>query len=127
MAEKFLESRGFEPYECASEDEARDRVSELKVQKKWPCYFFQTDTTGEKDFEEFYTESEEVEWERYHEIGVVKNEAMVEGAQLEQFCSRIQELRRHQTWTKQDLLESFGLLLSGFAHRETGKYLDNRM
>ncbi len=127
MAEKFLESRGFEPYECASEDEARERVSELKVQKKWPCYFFQTDTTGEKDFEEFYTESEEVEWERYHEIGVVKNEAIVDGAQLEQFCTRIQELRRHQTWTKQDLLESFGLLLSGFAHRETGRYLDNRM
>ena len=38
------------PFECESEDEARDRCSELIQQKKWPCYFFKSDTTGEKDF-----------------------------------------------------------------------------
>ena len=127
MAEKYLGSIGYEPFICDSEDEARARVVELKSEKKWPCFFFKTDTTGEKDFEEFYTDAEEVDWDRYHEFGVVRNEAFVAPEQLQQFSARIDELRAQQSWTKQDLLDAFEKLLSNFAHKETGKNLDNRM
>lgn len=127
MAERYLRSVGYEPVICDSEDEARRRVPELKAKKQWPCFFFKTDTTGEKDFEEFYTSSEEVEWQRYEEIGVVKNEAFAEPEQLREFERRIESLRREQTWTKDDLLAAFGKLLPNFAHKETGKSLDNRM
>ena len=127
MAERYLQSLGYEPYLCDSEDEARQRVAELSAKRKWPCYFFQTDTTGEKDFEEFYTDSEQVDWERYVEMGVVRNEAVAEAAQLQSFATRIADLRHRQKWTKQDLLEAYAQLLPNFAHKETGKSLDNRM
>ena len=56
IAKSYLKERGYEPYECQSENEARDKAEELIAKKRWPCYFFMSDTTGEKDFEEFYTE-----------------------------------------------------------------------
>ena len=56
IAEKYLENLGYEPVPCSTEDEARSRVGELKSQRKYPVYFFKSDTTGEKDFEEFYTD-----------------------------------------------------------------------
>jgi FlaA1/EpsC-like NDP-sugar epimerase len=52
IAVRYLRERGYEPYECESEEEARDRADELIANKQWPCYFFNSDTTGEKDFEE---------------------------------------------------------------------------
>ena len=58
IAEKYLENLGYEPVQCATEQEARDRVAELKAIHKYPVYFFSSDTTGEKDFEEFYTDKE---------------------------------------------------------------------
>ncbi|MEO8271289.1 MAG: polysaccharide biosynthesis protein, partial [Aureliella sp.] len=127
MAERYLQSLGYEPYQCSSEEEARSRVDELSANRQWPCYFFKTDTTGEKDFEEFYTDSEQVDWDRFSEIGVVLNEAVAPPEQLQAFTQCIEALRGNQAWTKQDLLEAFGELLPNFAHKETGKNLDNRM
>ncbi|MCA9191800.1 MAG: UDP-N-acetylglucosamine 4,6-dehydratase [Planctomycetales bacterium] len=127
MAEKYLESLGYTPVQCDSEEEARNRVDELAKNKCWPTYFFKTDTTGEKDFEEFYTAEEEVDWQRYAEIGVVRNDALADPHQLNEFAARMAELRRQQQWTKQDLVEAFAKLLPNFAHKETGKNLDNRM
>ena len=65
---------GYEPVRCATEDEARARVGELKAQHKYPVYFFKSDTTGEKDFEEFYTENETIVMDKFDSLGVIKNE-----------------------------------------------------
>jgi len=127
MAEKYLRFLGWEPYLCESEDEARERVVELQKKRQWPCYFFASDTTGEKDFEEFFTDSESVEWQRYNEIGVVRNDAIADPEMLRQFINRIKEMRRACVWTKEDILSAFGDLLPNFSHRELGKNLDNRM
>ena len=58
IALSYVEEKGFTPVECSSEDEARKRAKSLIQQKKWPVFFFKSDTTGEKPFEEFYTEKE---------------------------------------------------------------------
>ncbi|WP_153558919.1 UDP-N-acetylglucosamine 4,6-dehydratase [Roseimaritima sediminicola] len=127
MAERYLKSIGYEPVACESEDEARRRVDELAAEKKWPCFFFKTDTTGEKDFEEFYTDGEKVDWDRYAELGVVQNEAFARREQLDAFQDSIDSMKRSKAWTKSDLLRAFSELLPDFAHKETGKTLDNRM
>jgi UDP-N-acetylglucosamine 4,6-dehydratase len=127
MAERYLNSIGYEAVQCDTEDEARSRVSELIVQKKWPCFFFKTDTTGEKDFEEFYTSSEQVQWDRYDEMGVVQNDATVDPHRLTEFANTIDRLRNSHEWTKEELLAAYAQLLPNFAHKETGKSLDNRM
>jgi FlaA1/EpsC-like NDP-sugar epimerase len=127
IAIRYLTQRGFEPYECDSEQEARDRADELIARGKWPCYFFQSDTTGEKDFEEFFTGDEFLEMERFNTIGVIKNEPEFDNSKLDNFMREINELRASGAWSKDEILKCFFDLLPDFGHLETGKYLDQRM
>ena len=127
IALRYLSERNYEPYMCESEDEARNRIDELIAKKKWPCYFFKSDTTGEKDFEEFYTEKEELDMERFETIGVIKNLPKFDDTQLDNFMNGIKTLRKRGTWNKTHIIELFYYLLPDFAHKETGKYLDQRM
>ena len=85
IAVRFLMEYGYEPYECRSEDEARDRAEELIAKKQWPCYFFKSDTTGEKDFEEFFTDLENLDVERFETIGIIKNQPEFDGTKLDNF------------------------------------------
>jgi len=127
IAVRYLRERGYEPYECETEDEARDRAEELIAKKQWPCYFFKSDTTGEKDFEEFFTDNEDLDMERFETVGVIKNQPDFDEAKLDDFMDGIEALRKKGTWTKDDIVKSYFGLLPEFAHKETGKYLDQRM
>ncbi|MDA9926940.1 UDP-N-acetylglucosamine 4,6-dehydratase [Amylibacter sp.] len=127
IAVRYLRERGYEPYECESEDEARDRAEELIANKQWPCYFFKSDTTGEKDFEEFFTDNEDLDIERFETVGVIKNQPNFDEAKLDGFMDGIEALRNKGTWTKDDIVKLYFGLLPDFAHKETGKYLDQRM
>jgi FlaA1/EpsC-like NDP-sugar epimerase len=127
IAVRYLRERGYEPYECDSEDEARDRAEELIAKKQWPCYFFKSDTTGEKDFEEFFTDNEDLDMERFETVGVIKNQPAFDEAKLDDFMGGIEALREKGTWTKDDIVKLYFGLLPEFAHKETGKYLDQRM
>ena len=127
IAVRYLRERGYEPYECESEDEARDRAEELIANKQWPCYFFKSDTTGEKDFEEFFTDNEDLDMERFETVGVIKNQPDFDEAKLDDFMDGIEALREKGTWVKDDIVKLYFGLLPEFAHKETGKYLDQRM
>jgi len=127
IAVRYLRERGYEPYECESEDEARDKAEELIANKEWPCYFFKSDTTGEKDFEEFFTNNEDLDMERFETVGVIKNQPDFDEAKLDEFMTGIETLRNKGTWTKGDIVKLYFGLLPEFAHKETGKYLDQRM
>ena len=127
IAVRYLRERGYEPYECESEDEARDRAEELIANKQWPCYFFKSDTTGEKDFEEFFNDNEDLDMERFETVGVIKNQPNFDEAKLNDFMDGIETLREKGTWTKDDIVKLYFGLLAEFAHKETGKYLDQRM
>ena len=74
IAERFIKKLGYEPYHCSTEQEARDRTDELIDSKRWPCYFFKSDTSGEKDFEEFFTDNEILDMDRFQNLGIIKNE-----------------------------------------------------
>jgi FlaA1/EpsC-like NDP-sugar epimerase len=127
IAVRYLRERGYEPYECKFEDEARDRAEELIANKQWPCYFFKSDTTGEKDFEEFFTDNEDLDMERFDTVGVIKNQPDFDEVKLDAFMDGIEALRNKGTWTKDDIVKLYFGLLPEFAHKETGKYLDQRM
>ncbi len=127
IAVRYLESLGFAPYECESEDEARGRSAELIASKRWPVYFFASDTTGEKDFEEFYTGEEALDMERFESIGVIKNAPVYDEAKLEYFLAAITRLRAQGSWDKPELVDLFNHMIPEFQHKETGKYLDGRM
>ena len=127
IAVRYLRDRGYEPYECETEDEARDRAEELIANKQWPCYFFNSDTTGEKDFEEFFTDNEDLDIERFKTVGVISNQPEFDEAKLDDFMNGIEALRKKGTWAKDDIVKLYFGLLPEFAHKETGKYLDQRM
>ena len=127
IASRFLMDKGLEPHLCDSEEEARGKASELIVAGKWPCYFFDSDTTGEKDFEEFFTGGEDLDLSRFDSIGVIRNAADFDSEKLLAFEANIKLLRERGTWKKEELRDVFFEVLPGFAHKETGKYLDQRM
>jgi len=127
IAVRFLEDLGFEPYECASEDEARGRAGELIAMRKWPCYFFKSDTTGEKDFEEFFTEGEDVNLARFESIGVISNPPSFDNAILDAFHVDIDAMLQSGKWDRSQLVSLFNRTIPEFRHSETGKFLDGRM
>lgn len=127
IAVKYLAQLGFEAHPCATEDEARTRVEELARQKKWPCYFFDSDTTGEKDFEEFFTEKEILDMERFASVGVIKNEPLYDEQLLSDFERDIEKLKARGSWSKEEIVTLFNRMIPDFGHKETGKYLDGRM
>ena len=127
IAVRFLAQLGYEPHECASEDEARARSAELIAKRRWPCYFFRSDTTGEKDFEEFFTDRETVDTNRFHSIAAIKNLPVFDPERLDHFTARISELRTRGSWNKTEIVDLFNGMIPEFKHLETGKYLDGRM
>jgi FlaA1/EpsC-like NDP-sugar epimerase len=127
IAVKYLEQLGFEPYLCASEDEARELAQTLPEQGKWPCLFTDSDTTGEKDFEEFFTENETLDMERFDNLGVIKNEAIFDAQLVSLFEQEITDMKVNKSWNKEQIVELFFKMLPDFGHKETGKYLDGKM
>ena len=127
IAIRLLEARGYEPEFCQTEEEARARASGLIASRKWPCFFSASDTTGEKPCEEFYTETELVDMERFNDIGVVQNTYRCPREALSMFLSAIEQYDITSQWTKGDIVKLFNKLLPDFEHNEVGKYLDEKM
>ena len=127
IAIKYLEQKGYEPVLCSSEVEARELAKTLPEQGEWPCLFTGSDTTGEKDFEEFFTDNEVLDMQRFNNLGVIKNEAIFEPALLSEFETSIQAMRDRRAWDKQSIVDLFFKMIPDFGHKETGKYLDGKM
>jgi FlaA1/EpsC-like NDP-sugar epimerase len=127
IAKRFLNQRGYEPVECQSEEEARKKTAELIAKKQWPCYFFDSNTTGEKDFEEFFNQNEELNMSHFDGMGIIKNKPSFDSIKLDYFMNAIIDLRKKGAWQKEDILQLFNELLPEFTHKETGKNLDQRM
>lgn len=127
IAVKYLQGLGYEPYICKSEDEARGLAYTLPNEGKWPCLFTASDTTGEKDFEEFFTDKETLDMQRFESIGVIKNEANFDDSKLNMFSVKIQKMKDTKKWSKEQIVELFFEMIPDFGHKETGKYLDGKM
>ncbi|MEQ4676694.1 UDP-N-acetylglucosamine 4,6-dehydratase [Providencia vermicola] len=127
IAVKYLKQRGFEPHLCKDEDEARELAKTLPAQGKWPCLFTSSDTTGEKDFEEFFTDKETLDMACFENLGIIKNEADYQTELLNLFETTIGQMKANKAWKKEQIIELFYKMLPDFAHQETGKYLDSKM
>lgn len=127
IAVKYLAEIGYEPYLCETEEEARTNIDAFIALKKWPCLFTASDTSGEKDFEEFYTDTEVLDMERFKNLGVIKNEANFEDSKLDDFTTKISQMKANLYWTKEMIVALFHNMIPNFGHKETGKYLDSKM
>ena len=127
IAIKYLNQVGYEPYLCSSEEEARRLVQTLPDEGKWPCFFTYSDTTGEKDIEEFFMGNETLDMFRFNDLGIIKNELDFDNQSLDEFIQFIEKCKFAKHWTKNQIIAAFQKLIPDFDHKETGKYLDGKM
>jgi UDP-N-acetylglucosamine 4,6-dehydratase len=127
IAQKHLRSKGFKPFLCENEEEARSLMKDLPQKGKWPCLFAPSNTTGEKDFEEFFTSNETVDLDRFQNLGIVKNSLLENWDKLDYFLHSISEMRNRGKWTKEEIVGLFHEMIPDFGHEEKGKYLDSKM
>ena len=127
IAVLYLKRKGLEPVLCNTEEEARNYFNNNKTDHYWPCLFTKSDTSGEKDFEEFFTENEKLDLNKFEKLGVIKNELNYQNEKLEFFEKEILKLKRSKTWDKERIKDIFNYMIPNFRHKETGKYLDSKM
>ncbi len=127
IAVKYLSQRGLKPYHCKDEDEARAMIHQLDLSKQWPCLFTKSNTTGEKDFEEFFTDKETLDMDRFQNLGIIKNELENFDELIDYFEKTINAMKGRKSWSKQEIVDLFHYMLPDFKHKETGKYLDGKM
>ncbi len=127
IAVKYLKNLGYKPYLCKDEEEARTLAKTLPSQGKWPCLFTRSDTTGEKDFEEFFTDKEDLDMERFQNLGIIKNDLDFDDNKLNNFEDIMNKYVSDLSWNKEDIVKEFFKLIPDFGHKETGKYLDGKM
>lgn len=127
IATFYLNELGYKVHECKSEDEARNNIEVIIKEGAWPCLFTPSDTTGEKDFEEFFTASELLDFDTFSNLGIIKSDLAYDDQLLADFERQVADFRSKGAWSKDEIVGLFNTLLPSFDHRELGKYLDGKM
>jgi len=128
LAIKFLSLNGYEYIQYDTEEYARKGIDKIELERKWPCYFFQSSTTGEKSVEEFFTHEEKIDMDRFKSIGIITpNNELFEESLINLFNQSIASIKAQGEWDKQDIVEIFNKILPSFKHKELGKNLDQMM
>lgn len=128
IAVSLLKEMGFEPDVCKTETEAREKAEQLKSDSSsYPVYFFESNTSGEKSFEEFYTEDEELDMQSFSGLGVIKNTERKSTQELMKIFSELETTFSSSAITKADVVKILKNYLPNFDHIEKGKNLDQSM
>ncbi len=128
IAEDFLRGLGLEPVRCESEEHARRFAEKLEDDfDQYPVYFFDSDTSGEKPFEEFFTSTEIVDNERFKGLGVVTQRDNLGVENIELMISDLVRLFAKEEVTKTMIIDLLKSYIPNFGHIEKGKSLDQRM
>lgn len=124
----LLAAYNYTPDYCVSEQEAREKAEALNINSEsYPVYYFKTDTSGEKSFEEFFTKTEEVDNERFNQLGVIKNAPKKNLGDIEIMFGKINELFSRDVVVKKDVVDLLSGFIPNFEHIEKGKNLDQKM
>ena len=122
---KYLE---MEADVCATEEEARQKMLLLNEKStRYPVYFFETDTSGEKPYEEFFTEKEEIDNDRFINLGVIRNSVKRDFREIDEIFARLKQLFASDNVSKAEIVEILKTWLPEFEHIEKGKGLDSKM
>ncbi len=128
IALDLLQALGYEPDICQSEEEAKQKALALTpTSKKYPIYFFGSNTSGEKAFEEFFTEKEILDKDSFINLGVIKNSKKRSINEIEEIFKNLENLFKKEAITKAEIVEVLKEYLPNFEHIETGKGLDSKM
>ena len=128
IADRFLHSLGYEVKHCSSEEEARRFAAEMPADsKKYPAYYFSSDTTGEKSFEEFYVAGEQVNMNRFQALGVIENIKPMSINEINIFFDKLKNTLNSPLTKKEEVVQIIKEFIPNFEHVEKGKNLDQKM
>ena len=117
------------PYdlECCN-SELLVKCSDSKYERlKYPVHFSTSNTSGEKSFEEFYTESESVDMKRFDALGVIVDKPIPDVDEVDAVMQKLDKAFENDDLTKDDVVEIIKEYLPNFEHIEKGKSLDSKM
>ncbi|MDE5886545.1 MAG: UDP-N-acetylglucosamine 4,6-dehydratase [Muribaculaceae bacterium] len=128
ICDDFIKAMGYEKHECWSDEEAKRFAADMKPEdRKYPVVYFNSDTTGEKDFEEFYVEGEAKDLDRFASLGVILSKDHRPKAEVEDFMNKLSEVFDRTDFTKAEVVDCLKGFLPNFEHEEKGKNLDQKM
>ncbi|WP_026523428.1 polysaccharide biosynthesis protein [Butyrivibrio sp. MB2005] len=130
IAEELLKEQGYEVLKCDSDEEAIDAALELKKDpdcRKYPVHFSKSDTSGEKPFEEFYTDDETVDSDRFESLSVITGKKMCDKEAVSKLIEDLDRIFESGNADKTQIVERISKYLPNFEHIETGKSLDSKM
>lgn len=128
IATNLLNEYGYQVLKCESDQEAIEKSEELKAgSTMYPVHFELSDTSGEKQFEEFFTENETVDMERFHSLGVITDKQICDRGKLSTLFVKLENIFSQEDVKKEDIVRIIGDYLPNFSHIETGKSLDGKM
>lgn len=122
----FLNSIGYEAIECNSEEEAKLLINNISS-GRYPVYLFDSDTSGEKAYEEFYTESEITQTNIFHKLGVISKKGQYSRTDMNNIIEELESVLTANNLTKQNIVSTLQKFIPEFEHIEKGKSLDNKM
>ncbi len=128
IADRFLARMGYTPVECGSDNEARAMAASMpEDSRQWPVVYFRSDTTGEKDFEEFYVPGEDVDMQRFESLGVVRGSHHRSKDEVDAFLEELTAIFAREDFTKEEVVSALKAFLPNFEHEEKGRNLDQKM
>lgn len=127
ITDKFFEISGRKIVECKTEEEAKEKAIYLKEEDAYPVLYFKSDTSGEKLYEEFYTETDEVDLETYAALGIVKNAKKETLSKINETLMELKTLMKSGEYEKSEIIHLLKNYIPDFEHIETGKGLDQKM
>lgn len=128
IATALLEEHGYKVLECDNDEDAINKACELKDgSKKYPVHYSGSNTSGEKAYEEFYTDSESVDLDRLQALGIVTNKEIPNKTAVEALFKKLNSAFEKNETTKEEVVEIMKGYLPNFEHIETGKSLDSKM
>lgn len=128
IADRFLHAMGYASRLCGSDEEAKQFAASMAEDtKEWPVVYFRSDTTGEKDFEEFYVEGETLDMDRFASLGVIEAGNVRSSEVVNEFLAKLEAIFSEDDFTKEDVVKALKEFVPNFEHEEKGKNLDQKM
>ncbi len=127
IAEDLLREMGYDIAYCHSDEEAIEKSKVWKAGMPYPVHFSASDTSGEKAYEEFYVDGEQVDLDTYHSLGVIQDKAIPDRKKVTALIQNLDEAFEREDCKKEDIVHLLSDYLPNFSHIETGKSLDGKM
>ena len=128
IATDLLHEYGYEVLECRSDEEAIEKADDLKNgSKRYPVHYSASNTSGEKSFEEFYTDTEAVDMDRFSALGVITDKPIPSRKKIQQLFEKLTAVFDNNDTTKEEVVEIIKEYLPNFEHIEKCRSLDSKM